>query len=310
MARRSSSRPAGDGQTEQLQSGITVLAGNRVAVSEQRADLHATDTGLEVELDTEGLGDELLLGKMSQDLLGIEEDSVSAGRSLIRHSVLVQLLAEVGHLVDTCLQVLELCSLKQTLSQCVHVAAGHTAVSQEALVHDGEHLCLAHISLVTECYETADVDDGILLGRHGHIVCALIHLMDNLADGLVLIALLAGLDEVGVLGETCGVHKQLDTVFLTQSGYALDVLHGHGLSAGGVVGNGQHYARYLLAGSGLEHFLKLLQVHIALEGNLQLGIGGLLDGAVQSHGLAVLDMTLGGVEMRVAGEDVTLFYDA
>ena len=63
--------PAGNGQTEQLKSGIAVLTGDRVTVSEQRAYLHTTDTGLKVKLDTEGLGNELLLGKMSQYLLGV-----------------------------------------------------------------------------------------------------------------------------------------------------------------------------------------------------------------------------------------------
>ena len=68
--------PAGNGQTEQFQGRIAVLAGDGITVGQQGTYLNAADTGLEIKLDTEGLGDELLFGQMGQDLLCIEEDGV------------------------------------------------------------------------------------------------------------------------------------------------------------------------------------------------------------------------------------------
>ena len=50
----------------------------------------------------------------------------------------------------------------------------------------------------------------------------------------------------------------------------------------------------------LQYGLKFPRVNISLERNLKLCILGLVNGAIQSKGLAALDVSLCGVEMRVA----------
>ena len=79
----------------------------------------------------------------------------------------------------------------------------------------------------------------------------------------------------------------------------------NGLSAGGVVCDRHDDERYLVGVLG-KTFLKLVEIHVALEGHFELGVLCLVDGAVYSESLAALDVTLGGVEVRVARNDVAL----
>ena len=76
--------PAWDCESEQLKTRITVLFRVRVAVGEQSTDFHAPYTGFEVKLDGECLCLEFFFRYVGQDFLRINEDCVSAGRSLIR----------------------------------------------------------------------------------------------------------------------------------------------------------------------------------------------------------------------------------
>ena len=53
----------------------------------------------------------------------------------------------------------------------------------------------------------------------------------------------------------------------------------------------------------LKCLFEFLGVDVALERNLKLSILGIINGTVQSNSLSALDMTFGGVEMRVSGND-------
>ena len=53
----------------------------------------------------------------------------------------------------------------------------------------------------------------------------------------------------------------------------------------------------------LKCLFEFLGVDVALERYLELSILGIINGAVQRNGLSALDMTFGGVEMRVSGND-------
>ena len=156
-------RAAGDGQAQQLELRVTVLARLRVAVGQDGADLHAADAGLEVQLHAERLGDELLLRHMREDTFGVDEDSVTADGALVGDAVLVETVGQVLHLSDACLEIVELRALVEAHSQGVHVAATHAAVGDEAFVHDAEHLAAAPKLLGAEGYEAAHVHDRVLL---------------------------------------------------------------------------------------------------------------------------------------------------
>ena len=73
---------------------------------------------------------------------------------------------------------------------------------------------------------------------HGHAVGQTEHFAGNLFDGLVLIALFACLDEIGVFGKTGRVEQNGFTVFVGYGTYFTQVLHGHGLSSCRIVGDG------------------------------------------------------------------------
>ncbi len=85
-----------------------------------------------------------------------------------------------------------------------------------------------------------------------------------------------------------------------------DVLHRYGLATDGVVGDGEDH-KGNIALVLLKDLLEFLEVDITLEGDLKLGVVGLLDGDVDGESLAALDVALGGVEVGVAGDDVARF---
>ena len=58
-----------------------------------------------------------------------------------------------------------------------------------------------------------------------------------------------------------------------------------------------------------QRLFQLLRGYVALEGNLELRILGLVHRAVQSHGTAAFDMTFGRVEVGVAGYYIALFHE-
>ena len=92
-----------DTQTYQIQTREAILAGLRIAVRQDIANLARTDTSLQVELASQCLSWELLNRHMSQYLVSIHEDSVTTRRALVRDTILVEQLSQILHLVDTCL---------------------------------------------------------------------------------------------------------------------------------------------------------------------------------------------------------------
>ena len=291
---------ARDAETHEVVATEAVLAGYRVAVGQYVADLTGTDAGLEVQLTGEGLSGEFLFRDVGQHLVGVDEDGVTTGGTLVRNAVLVEFGGQVMDLLDAGLNHLELKVLFQTHGQAVHIAAIHTAVGEEALEGDAEHLGTFVPVLLVGGDETAHVDQTVLLGAHGHAVSIAEHLHGNLAEGLVLVAFLAGLDEVAVLNEAGTIDIDGHTVFVAQLAGLADVLHRDGLAAHGVVGHGEDHEGHI-ALVLLQHLLQLLEAHITLEGHLELRVVGLGDGHVDGEGLAALDVALGGVEVGIAG---------
>ena len=291
---------ARDAETHEVVATEAVLAGHRVAVGQYVADLTGTDAGLEVQLTGEGLSGEFLFRDVGQHLVGVDEDGVTTGGTLVRNAVLVEFGGQVMDLLDAGFNHLELKVLFQTHGQAVHIAAIHTAIGEEALEGDAEHLGTFVPVLLVGGDETAHVDQTVLLGAHGHAVSIAEHLHGNLAEGLVLVAFLAGLDEVGVLDEAGAVDVDGHAVFVAEFAGLADVLHAHGLTADGVVGDGEDHEGDI-ALVFLKDFLKFLEVDVALEGDLKLCVVSFFDGDVDGEGFAALDVALGGVEVGVAG---------
>ena len=275
-----------------------------VAVGEDRADLHAADSRLQIEFHGERLGDKLFLRQVGEHFFRIDEDGVSAGRPLVGYAVVVQQVAQQLHLADAGVELFVFGIFVQPHGQRIHVAARHAAVGHVALEHDAEGHGLPVELFAAHGHEPAHVHHTVLLGRDGHDVGIGVDFADDLLDGLVGIAFLAGLDEIGILGETGRVEQQGYAIAAADFGRFADVAHRHGLAAGRVVGDGQHDARDFLARVLAQELFELGDVHLTLERQLFLGVGRIVDRAVHGVAAAEFDVPFGGVEMGVARDDV------
>ena len=226
--------------------------------------------------------------------------------TLIGNTVLVELLAQILNLTDTGFEVVELGTLVKTYCQRIHITTRHTAIGDITLVHNAEHLAATPQSLITERHETTHIDNRVLLRRHSHNVGIGEHLAHDLLDRFVGITLLALLDEVGILGKASRVDLQQHAILAAKSCHLADICHRNGLTSRSVVGNCQHHSRDTLLRIGFEHLLQLCGIEITLKWYFELGILRLVDRAVDSVRTTILDMTLSGVEMRVAGQHVVL----
>ena len=295
---------ARDAETYEIVATEAVLAGHGVTVGEDVTDLAGAYAGFEVKLAGERLGRELLFGNLGEHLVGIHEDGMTTGGTLVGDTVLVEFLGEVVDLLDTGLHHVEFDVLFQSDSQCVHVAAVHTTIGEESFEGNAEEFGAFVPLLLVGGDETAHIHETVFLGAHGHRVGIAEHLFADLAKGLVLISFLAGLDEIGVLDKTGTVDVHGYAVFVAELTGLADVLHRHGLSSHGVVGHRQHHKRHF-ALVLVQHLLQLLEAHIAFERYFELGVIGLGDGDIDGKSLAALDVALGGVEVGVAGDNHT-----
>ena len=81
---------AWDAEAHEVVAAEAVLACDRVTVGENVTYFASADTCLEVELACKGLCRELFLRDLSEDLVGVDEDGVTAGRTLVRDAVFVE----------------------------------------------------------------------------------------------------------------------------------------------------------------------------------------------------------------------------
>ena len=91
------------------------------------------------------------------------------------------------------------------------------------------------------------------------------------------------------------------------TGFA-DVLHAYRLTANGVVCHGENHKRHI-ALVLFQHFLKLLEADIALEGDFKLCIIGLRHGDIDGESLTALDVTLSSIEVGIARHNHTRLHE-
>ena len=81
---------AWDAETHEVVATETVLTCDRVTVGEDVTDFAGADTSLKVELAGQSLCRELFLRDVGQDLVSVDEDSVTASRTLVRDALFIQ----------------------------------------------------------------------------------------------------------------------------------------------------------------------------------------------------------------------------
>ena len=163
---------------------------------------------------------------------------MAAGRLHNRHALVRDVLAQVGGGDDAVAQVVLLQRLLQADGNRLQVAPCQPAIGGVALGEDEQVFFLLRQRVVVGAEEAADVGQPVFFGAHGAAVAERKHLLRNLLRRLVLVARLAQLDEVGVLGEAAGVEVERNAVPLADGPHRACVFDGDGLPAAGVVGDG------------------------------------------------------------------------
>ena len=81
---------AWDAETHEVVATETVLTCDRVTVGEDVTDFASADTCFEVKLACQSLSREFFLRDVGQNLVGIDEDGVATGRTLVRNAVFIE----------------------------------------------------------------------------------------------------------------------------------------------------------------------------------------------------------------------------
>ena len=128
------------------------------------------------------------------------------------------------------------------------------------------------------------------------------------AYGLISVAVLVHLDEVAVLRPAGHVEDQGDVILPGNPVNLLDVAHGDGVAADGVIGDAGEDQGHILGADALDQLLQLVDVHVALEGVFLIlaALGNLIQQLlvieVAGDGAHLLDVALGGVKVAVGGD--------
>ena len=240
---------------------------------------------------------------MGEEAAGVDEDGMTAHGTDDRHAALDEHVAEHAHLAQTMGHVLLIGHFTQAHGKGVEVASGKAAVGDESFKqnHAGQKV---HVVFFRAQHDhAAYVDHGILLAGNGGAVGGVHHGLENFSHAHACAFRLAFLDEEGVFGHACGIEEQLFAVLFGHGAYVTQVLQTHGLTAAGVVGDGDHDEGNFVT-VGLESLLQLAEVHVALERQLDFGLEGGIDNTVYGFGLRVEHVCTGGVEGHVDGNVV------
>ncbi len=220
-----------------------------------------------------------------EELVHVNVYPVSAGRQNdALYTGLKKALGKIFALLYAMLEIAHIAAFIQTRRQSHYVAARHTAVGVVAVAgyllylqkhaYVGLHAAVGiefgelfpEKAAVAEGQHTAHVGVPVLFRRHCKAVAVSEHLACYLRYGLVGIAVLVHLYEVGVFGPARSVIDIGYLVFAGNAAHFSQVCHGHGLSADGVVGDAGKDKGHVLGACRLYQLLELFNIHVSLEG--------------------------------------------
>ena len=126
----------------------------------------------------------------------------------------------------------------ETDGQRFHVAPGEAAVGDEAFHrHAADLYGTEQFFVVLEAAQAADVDQWILLGRHGQHIAEGIHFAHDVGNGGVAIGRVTLLDEPRIFGEAGRIDDDRYTVLAGQRSRGTHVAYGDRLAARTVAGD-------------------------------------------------------------------------
>jgi len=293
----------GDGEAQQLVGGIHRLAGGGVIVTKhQAANLHGAHAAFDIQHVRQGSARELRWRDVRQGHPGVHIHRVPARRFINSHASRLKDIPEVAGVALAVIEVIRVDPFVHSLGNGFKITPGKPAVGDKALMDD-QFLGDPELQfLIPQPDETADIDDGVLLGAHGAAVSIGEHLPDDFRDGLFRIVLISLLDEPGILGKAAGVDEKGDAVFVINLPGLANVVHGDGLTGGRIVGDGDHPQGDILRADFIDESFQPFEVHIPLERQVDSGIFCLRDDEVHRVGTDLGDICLSGVKVAVVGD--------
>ncbi len=160
---------------------------------------------------------------------------------------------------------------------------------------------------VVRAQEAADVGERVFLGGHRAAVGVTENFPCDVDGRRILVAGLAPLDEVCVLREATGIDIERYAGLSRDAADLFDIRHRYGLTATRVVRDRHHDERYAITFLG-DELLEGFGVHVALERERGIEIGGFGAGQVDGLGTVELDVGARRVEMRVVRHDRAGFH--
>ena len=233
---------------------------------------------------------------------------MSANGLLHRNTKFYQSVAQIGYLFHATFQVIKLRSLVQPHCQCSHVSAIHTAVGDKSFVHNVKNGCFFKQGFIIQGDKSTHVYQSVFFGTDGHAISIGEKFQHDFLNGLMGITLFSFFDKIGIFGKAGRIKKQWNFVLFAQGGNLTDVFHRHGLPPCRITGNGYNDQRNLLFGIFFKYGFQFLQVHISFKRMINSGVKCFVYGAIYGMCFPEFDMTFGGIEMGVSGNDVTGFY--
>ena len=192
------------------------------------------------------------------------------------------------------------CRFANALCHCLHVAPGKPAIGVQALVDDDEVLRLAEGFPVIAAEKAADIDERVFLRRHCATVRHVADFPQYLADGFVLIAVLALANEPRVLDRTRGVEHDRDVVAVAPRAQLAQVGHGEGLPAGHIHVALETDVWNAPVADFVDERIQLRNIDVALEWKIRLRVVGLVDDHVDESSARQLLVQARGREVHVA----------
>ncbi len=296
-----------DTQAEQIKASKAIFTSYRVTVCEDITDFTTTDTGLQIQLDSESLRRELFFRNTREHLVGIDKQRMTSDRSLIGNTVFIQTRRKILNLFDTCFDIIKLGIFLKTNGQSRHIPAVHTSVGKITFKRNTEFFCTFIPVFMPGSNKTAHIYEAVFLGGHSHAISQRKHLLYDLLDGLVRIPVLPGLDEIGILHEACRIENNTFAVFVRKGAHLPQVLHGNRLATGGIIGDchddERNFVLILLQGC-----FQFCRIDIAFERHFQLGVFRLIYSTIERYGFTALYMPLCRIKMRVARDNISVMH--
>src|SRR5215472_3881815 len=287
---------ARNGETDQIHGGVFA--------KHKGADFDGTNAALDIEFDREGDTGKLRDRKMREESTRVDVNGVAARRLNDRHAFGGNVVAEECGGGNAIFQVVLFEGFLEADGGGVEIASRQAAIGREAFGENEQVFFLLGEQIIIRAQEATDIDEAVFFGGHGAAVGMGEDFACDFEGSFVGVAGFAQFDEVGVFGETAGVDVQRNPVLFADLFYCADVGQRDGLATAGIVGDREHDEGNLFGAFAFDQFGEARGVHVAFERVEMSGLFGFRKREVDGGGAIKFAIGAGGIEVRVARDNV------